>query len=180
MGATCQGVMEDPEGRWLDLREVCKLCEDRDGEVARLAALSMVLVFKDCVCPGYRIRPPTPKELSMKVSKQTQKLRDFEAGLLKMYGDFVRSVGAVWRGQGEEPVAAREGGPDSASALALCVLLACACPHAAPTSCRRSCHILSHVDSAAADALAGSIANAIKADMQGDTTLEALRWWRSW
>ena len=33
---------------------------------------------------------------------------------------------------------------------------------------------LSHVDSAAADAVAGSIANAIKADMQGDTTLEAL------
>ena len=38
----------------------------------------------------YRIRPPTQKELAMKVSKETQKLRDFEAGLLKMYGNFVR------------------------------------------------------------------------------------------
>ena len=51
----------------------------------------MVLVFRD-VCPGYRIRPPTEKELAMKVTKETQKLRDFEAGLLKMYQSFVRTV----------------------------------------------------------------------------------------
>ena len=65
LGATCRGVMEDPEGKWLDLREVCTLCDVVMGSVltagtaglnvARLAALSMVLVFKD-VCPGYRIR----------------------------------------------------------------------------------------------------------------------------
>ena len=57
VGAACQGVLEDPEGRWTDLREVAKLVEDRDKEVARVCALSMVLVFRD-VCPGYRIRPP--------------------------------------------------------------------------------------------------------------------------
>ena len=100
VGATCQGVMEDPEGKWTDLREVCKLCEDRDGQIARLAALSMVLVFKD-VCPGYRIRPPTPKELAMKVSKETQKLRDFEAGLLKTYGNFVRVLVRCGGGKGK-------------------------------------------------------------------------------
>jgi len=175
VGATCQGVMEDPEGRWLDLREVCKLCEDRDGEVARLAALSMVLVFKD-VCPGYRIRPPTPKELAMKVSKETQKLRDFEAGLLKMYGNFVRVLVRCGGGKGKSRSQRGKGGPDSATALrCLCVLLE-SLPHFNYRTDVLSALVphLSHVDSAAADAVAGSIANAIKADMQGDTTLEAL------
>ena len=91
IGAACQGVLEDPEGRWTELEEVTKLAEDRDPEVARLGALSAALVFKD-VCPGYRIRALTPKELAMKVTKETQKLRDFEAGLLRMYKGFVRLV----------------------------------------------------------------------------------------
>ena len=175
LGATCQGVMEDPEGKWLDLREVCKLCEDRDGAVARLAALSMVLVFKD-VCPGYRIRPPTQKELAMKVSKETQKLRDFEAGLLKMYGNFVRVLVRCGGGKGKSRSQRGKGGPDSATALrCLCVLLE-SLPHFNYRTDVLSALVphLSHVDSAAADAVAGSIANAIKADMQGDTTLEAL------
>ena len=53
IGAACQGVLEDPEGRWTELEEVTSGRGPRP-EVARLGALSAALVFKD-VCPGYRI-----------------------------------------------------------------------------------------------------------------------------
>ena len=80
-----------------------------------MCALSMVLVFRD-VCPGYRIRPPTEKELAMKVTKETQKLRDFEAGLLKMYQSFVRTV--VRCGGGKKSRSQRgKGGPEAGVAL---------------------------------------------------------------
>ena len=46
--------------------------------------LSLAAVFKD-ILPGYRIRPPTDKELSMAVSKEVKKLRDHESGLLRAY-----------------------------------------------------------------------------------------------
>ena len=53
-------------------------------QVARLAMLSLAAVFKD-ILPGYRIRPPTDKELSMAVSKEVKKLRDHESALLRAY-----------------------------------------------------------------------------------------------
>ena len=129
IGAACQGALEDPEGRWTELKDVLALAEDRDEEVARLASLSMTLAFKD-ICPGYRIRPPTAKELAMKVSKETQKLRDFEAGLLKMYGGFVRLAIRRGGGEGRKRRADRgKGGPAPGVALrCLCELLE-ALPH---------------------------------------------------
>ena len=139
VGAACQGVLEDPEGRWTDLREVAKLVEDRDKEVARVCALSMVLVFRD-VCPGYRIRPPTEKELAMKVTKETQKLRDFEAGLLKMYQSFVRTV--VRCGGGKKSRSQRgKGGRRLGSRSSVCARFSRGCRISTfeQTSSRRSC-----------------------------------------
>ena len=53
-------------------------------QVARLAMLSLAAVFRD-ILPGYRIRPPTEKELAMAVSKDVRKLRDHESSLLRAY-----------------------------------------------------------------------------------------------
>ena len=53
-------------------------------QVARLAMLSAAAVFAD-VLPGYRIRPPTEKELAMPVSKEVKRLRDHETGMLRAY-----------------------------------------------------------------------------------------------
>ena len=49
-----------------------------------MAMLSATAVFRD-IAPGYPIRPPTEKELSMPVSKEVKATRDFEAGLLRCY-----------------------------------------------------------------------------------------------
>ena len=177
IGAACQGVLEDPEGRWTELEEVTKLAEDRDPEVARLGALSAALVFKD-VCPGYRIRALTPKELAMKVTKETQKLRDFEAGLLRMYKGFVRLV--VRRGGGEKKTRAQRGGglglAPGVALTCLCQLLA-ALPHFNFRTDVLSALVphMARADAAAAGVVAGAVAGAIKSDKSGDLTLEALQ-----
>lgn len=177
IGAACQGVLEDPEGRWTELEEVMKLAEDRDPEVARLGALSAVLVFKD-ICPGYRIRALTEKELLMKVTKETQKLRDFEAGLLKMYKGFVRLI--TRRGGGEKKSRAQRGGGfglnPGVALTCLCQLLA-ALPHFNFRTDVLSALVphMARVDAAAADVVADAVAGAIKADLAGDLTLEALQ-----
>lgn len=41
-----------------------------------------MLVYKD-LAPGYRIRPPTEKELEMAVSKEVRATRDYEHAFLK-------------------------------------------------------------------------------------------------
>ena len=112
----------------------------------------------------------------MKVSKETQKLRDFEAGLLKMYGNFVRVLVRCGGGKAKTRSQRGKGGPDSATAVRCLSVLLEALPHFNYRTDVLSALVphLSHVDSAAAEHVAGSIANAIKADMQGDTTLEAL------
>jgi nucleolar complex protein 3 len=174
IAVACQGVLEDPEGKWTDLRDVVKLVEDYDPEVARLGALSMVLVFRD-ICPGYRIRPPTEKELQMKVSKDVMKLRDFEAGLLKLYQGFIKVM--VRSSGGKKTRSQRgKGGPDAPTALrCLCGLLE-GLPHFNFRTDVLSALVphVGNTDSAAAETVAAALGGAIKADLAGDLTLDAL------
>lgn len=46
--------------------------------------LSLLAVFRD-VAPAYRIRLPTDKELTIKVSKEVQQTRDYERTFLAAY-----------------------------------------------------------------------------------------------
>lgn len=66
----------------IDLQVLIAMTSDVDTTVSRLAAVSAMLVFKD-VAPGYRIRPPTDKELEMAVSKEVKAVRDYESAFLK-------------------------------------------------------------------------------------------------
>ncbi len=59
-----------------------RLVTDANVVVARLASLSALLVYKD-LAPGYRIRPPSDKELEMTVSKEVRATRDYESAFLK-------------------------------------------------------------------------------------------------
>lgn len=53
-------------------------------QVARLAMLSLLAVFKD-ILPGYRIRLPTEKELEVPVSKEVKQTRDYESMQVRLY-----------------------------------------------------------------------------------------------
>lgn len=54
------------------------------AQVARLAMLSLLAVFKD-ILPGYRIRLPTEKELEVPVSKEVRQTRDYESMQVRLY-----------------------------------------------------------------------------------------------
>lgn len=82
-------VLADPENNMESLTELQGFCTDKDANIARMAMLSLLAVFKDIV-PGYRIRLPTQKELEMQVSKEVKKLREFETKLLKCYQKYVQ------------------------------------------------------------------------------------------
>ena len=174
IASTCQSIITDPEGRWKELKDLASLCEDRDGEIARLAALSMALVFRD-ICPGYRIRPPTEKELTMKVSKEVMKTRAFESGLLTYYKAYVR---VLVRCSGAKKARSQrgKGGPDMASAVkCLCALLS-----GLPSFNFRT-DILSALvpvfgsrDVDNAQTVAKALGECVSNDLRGDLTLEAL------
>eukprot|EP00963_Diacronema_lutheri_P007614 scaffold659_cov318-Pavlova_lutheri.AAC.15 len=84
-------VLENPELRIGDLDELYLLTKDADPFVQDVAEVSLLAIFKD-VCPGYRIRLPTEKELAVEVSKEVKKVRDFEATLLKHYSSFLKHL----------------------------------------------------------------------------------------
>jgi len=174
IASTCQGILEDPETRWKELKEVGTLCEDRDSEVARLAALSLTLVYRD-ICPGYRIRPPTDKELSMKVSKEVMKTRAFESGLLEHYKAYVKTL-VRCSGAKKSRAQRGRGGPDTESAIkCLCALLV-----GLPSFNFRT-DILSALvpafdkrDEHRAKLVASALGDAVESDIRGELTLEAL------
>lgn len=84
-------VLENPEQRIGDLDELYQLANDADPFIQDVAEISLLAIFRD-ICPGYRIRLPTEKELAVEVSKEVKKVRDFEASLLKHYSNFLKHL----------------------------------------------------------------------------------------
>ena len=84
MAVACGQLLAAPEEHVRNLRALLALTADGDGAVRRLAQLSLLAVLRD-IMPGYRIRLPSEKELSMPVSKDVRKVRDYETTLLKLY-----------------------------------------------------------------------------------------------
>ena len=58
--------------------------DSETGQVARLAMLTGLAVFRDIV-PGYCIRLPSEAEEMAPLSKEVKNLRKYEAGLLRAY-----------------------------------------------------------------------------------------------
>lgn len=174
LATTCQSLIEDPETRWKELKDLNDLCEDRDSEVARLAALSLALVFRD-VCPGYRIRPLTDKEKNMKVSKDVMKTRNFEAGLLVHYKAYVKTL-IRCSGAKKSRSQRGKGGPDTESAIkCLCALLT-----SLPTFNYRTdilsalIPVLNSRDADHAQIVSDALSDVVANDVRGELTLEAL------
>ncbi|KAJ7522542.1 hypothetical protein O6H91_18G016100 [Diphasiastrum complanatum] len=84
-------LLENPEENLPALKELMDMCSDSDERISQLAMLSLMAIFKDLV-PGYRIRLPTAKELETQVSKEVQKLRDYESSLLRSYQRYVQML----------------------------------------------------------------------------------------
>ncbi|XP_021888951.1 LOW QUALITY PROTEIN: nucleolar complex protein 3 homolog, partial [Carica papaya] len=87
-------LLSDPDSNIRSLKEMLQISTDDNHSVVKLGLLSLLAVFKDII-PGYRIRLPTEKELEMKVSKETQKMRLYESTLLKAYKAYLQKLLAL-------------------------------------------------------------------------------------
>ncbi|XP_048407397.2 nucleolar complex protein 3 homolog isoform X2 [Stegostoma tigrinum] len=81
-------ILTEPDNNIKKLKELRSMLMERDPNVAvtvqKLVMVSLSEVFKD-ITPCYRIRPLTEAEKATKVKKETQRLREFEEGLVCQY-----------------------------------------------------------------------------------------------
>ncbi|KAJ6668906.1 hypothetical protein lerEdw1_007715 [Lerista edwardsae] len=95
IAALASTILSDPENNIKKLKELRALLTEQDPNVAvivrKLVMISLMEIFKD-ITPSYKIRPLTEKEKNTKVKKETQKLREFEEGLVSQYKFFLENL----------------------------------------------------------------------------------------
>ncbi|XP_028929599.1 LOW QUALITY PROTEIN: nucleolar complex protein 3 homolog [Ornithorhynchus anatinus] len=88
IAALASAILSDPENNIKKLKELRALLTEQDPSIAvivrKLVMLSLMEIFKD-ITPSYKIRALTEAERSAKVRKETQRLREFEEGLVSQY-----------------------------------------------------------------------------------------------
>ncbi|XP_073934839.1 nucleolar complex protein 3 homolog [Castor canadensis] len=88
-------ILSDPESNIKKLKELRSMLMEQDPDVAvtvrKLVIVSLMELFKD-ITPSYKIRPLTEAEKSTKLRKETQKLREFEEGLVSQYKFYLENL----------------------------------------------------------------------------------------
>ncbi|XP_031246088.1 nucleolar complex protein 3 homolog [Mastomys coucha] len=88
-------ILSDPESHIKKLKELRSMLMEQDPDVAvtvrKLVIVSLMELFKD-ITPSYKIRPLTEAEKSTKIRKETQKLREFEEGLVSQYKFYLENL----------------------------------------------------------------------------------------
>eukprot|EP00794_Sanderia_malayensis_P005157 gene5157-5807_t len=85
----CEEMLENPDANIKNLKKLLDFCNK--GQILviqKLALISLCEIFKDIV-PGYRIRPLSEQEQTVRVSKDVRKLRDFEEGIIVNYKKYL-------------------------------------------------------------------------------------------
>lgn len=95
IAALASAVLSDPESNIKKLKELRSMLMEQDPDVAvtvrKLVIISLMELFKD-ITPSYKIRPLTEAEKSTKIRKETQKLREFEEGLVSQYKFYLENL----------------------------------------------------------------------------------------
>ncbi|KFP57119.1 Nucleolar complex protein 3, partial [Cathartes aura] len=105
IAALASAILSEPDNNVADfgsflnqikkLKELRAMLMEQDPNVAvivrKLVMVSLMEIFKDIV-PSYKIRPLTEAEKATKVKKETQKLREFEEGLVSQYKFYLENL----------------------------------------------------------------------------------------
>ncbi|XP_007478842.1 nucleolar complex protein 3 homolog [Monodelphis domestica] len=95
IAALASAILSDPESNIKKLKELRAMLMEQDPNVAviirKLVMISLMELFKD-ITPSYKIRPLTETEKASKVRKETQKLREFEEGLVSQYKFYLENL----------------------------------------------------------------------------------------
>ncbi|KAM3913552.1 nucleolar complex protein 3 homolog [Leptodactylus fuscus] len=88
-------ILANPENSIKKLKELRAMLMEQDSTVAvtvrKLVLISLMEIFKD-IAPSYKIRPLTEEEKSARVKKETQRLREFEEGLVSQYKFYLENL----------------------------------------------------------------------------------------
>ncbi|NXL45335.1 NOC3L protein, partial [Podilymbus podiceps] len=95
IAALASAILSEPDSSIKKLKELRAMLMEQDPNVAvivrKLVMVSLMEVFKD-IAPSYKIRPLTEAEKATKVKKETQKLREFEEGLVSQYKFYLENL----------------------------------------------------------------------------------------
>ncbi|NWS20239.1 NOC3L protein, partial [Pachyramphus minor] len=95
IAALASAILAEPDNNIKKLKELRAMLMEQDPNVAvivrKLVMVSLMEIFKDIV-PSYKIRPLTEAEKATKVKKETQKLREFEEGLVSQYKFYLENL----------------------------------------------------------------------------------------
>lgn len=91
LAIAAQQLLQDPERQLPQLKALLELLRDKDGQVCRLAMLTLLAVFKDLL-PAYRIRPVVDEEEAGKLSKDVRALKVYEKALLDGYHTYLQAL----------------------------------------------------------------------------------------
>ncbi|NXD89566.1 NOC3L protein, partial [Chaetorhynchus papuensis] len=95
IAALASAILSEPDSNIKKLKELRAMLMEQDPNVAvivrKLVMVSLMEIFKD-VAPSYKIRPLTEAEKATKVKKETQKLREFEEGLVSQYKFYLENL----------------------------------------------------------------------------------------
>ncbi|KAF3827776.1 hypothetical protein GH733_001011 [Mirounga leonina] len=98
IAALASAILSDPESNVSSTNFFELFILDMDPDVAvtvrKLVIISLLELFKD-ITPSYKIRPLTEAEKSTKIRKETQKLREFEEGLVSQYKFYLENLEQV-------------------------------------------------------------------------------------
>uniref|UniRef100_A0A8C8X744 Nucleolar complex protein 3 homolog n=1 Tax=Panthera leo TaxID=9689 RepID=A0A8C8X744_PANLE len=101
IAALASAILSDPESNIKKLKELRSMLMEQDPDVAvtvrKLVIVSLMELFKD-ITPSYKIRPLTEAEKSTKIRKETQKLREFEEGLVSQYKFYLENLEQMIKG----------------------------------------------------------------------------------
>ncbi|KAI5290199.1 hypothetical protein KEM54_002205 [Ascosphaera aggregata] len=85
-------INEDPEEHVSQFKRMLDMItSNTHPAIKKLSMVAMAAVYTD-VIPGYRIRPLSDADKTVKVSKDVRKLRDFEQSLLTGYHNYVKQL----------------------------------------------------------------------------------------
>uniref|UniRef100_A0A8C3QZ36 Nucleolar complex protein 3 homolog n=1 Tax=Cyanoderma ruficeps TaxID=181631 RepID=A0A8C3QZ36_9PASS len=95
IAALASAILSEPDSNIKKLKELRAMLMEQDPNVAvivrKLVMVSLMEIFKD-IAPSYKIRPLTEAEKATKVKKETQKLREFEEGLVSQYKFYLENL----------------------------------------------------------------------------------------
>ncbi|RLW04149.1 hypothetical protein DV515_00005956 [Chloebia gouldiae] len=95
IAALASAILSEPDSNIKKLKELRAMLMEQDPNVAvivrKLVMVSLMEIFKD-IAPSYKIRPLTEAEKATKVKKETQKLREFEEGLVSQYKYYLENL----------------------------------------------------------------------------------------